>query len=191
MDILRPIKTRINESPYFKNLNIFLISCNKKYSGLIPITAIMLEVQTINTSWVIPKIVGIESTANTISVLAKTTTTKNIGVNTLTPLTVVLNLDPSKSLLIFINLLEILKKKLFSGFESSSLTNAIFIPEGFAHGFQTLEDNCELLYMHSNNYEPSYEKGVRWNDPIINIAWPLDLTNLSERDFSLPYFVEL
>ena len=74
---------------------------------------------------------------------------------------------------------------------SESNTNAIFIPEGFAHGFQTLEDNCELLYMHSNNYEPAFEKGVRWNDPIINIAWPLDLTNLSERDFSLPYLEEL
>ena len=80
------------------------------------------------TSCVIPKIVGIESTANTISVLANTTTTKNIGVKTFTPSTVVLNLDPSKSLLIFINLLDILKKKLFSGLESSSFTKAIFTP---------------------------------------------------------------
>ena len=73
----------------------------------------------------------------------------------------------------------------------SSTNNSIFIPEGCAHGFQTMEDDCELLYIHSKNYEPNSERGIRWDDPIINIDWPLKINQISERDSKLPYFLEI
>ncbi len=57
-----------------------------------------------------------------------------------------------------------------------------YIPEGFAHGFQTLTDECELIYHHSANYVKESEGGVRWNDPLLNIEWPLAALNLSSRD---------
>ncbi|WP_319470219.1 dTDP-4-dehydrorhamnose 3,5-epimerase [uncultured Pseudodesulfovibrio sp.] len=63
---------------------------------------------------------------------------------------------------------------------------ALFIPEGFAHGFQVLEEESLLLYMHSEFYTPSSEGGVRFSDPAINIEWPLPLTDISERDTSYP-----
>lgn len=62
----------------------------------------------------------------------------------------------------------------------------IYIPEGFAHGFQTLEENCELLYLHTELYSPEHEEGVRYNDPAINISWPMEVTDLSERDKKHP-----
>ena len=65
--------------------------------------------------------------------------------------------------------------------------NAIFIPEGCAHGFQSLQDNCELLYIHSNNYKPLHERGIKWDDPIIKVSWPLNLAEISDRDNSFPY----
>lgn len=58
----------------------------------------------------------------------------------------------------------------------------IFIPEGFAHGFQCLDNNCELLYHHSEYYQPGAEAGIRYNDPIVKINWPLPVTVISERD---------
>ena len=73
----------------------------------------------------------------------------------------------------------------------SSKNNAIFIPEGCAHGFQSLKDNCELLYIHSNNYNPSFERGIRWDDSSINISWPLELSQISDRDGNLPFFEEI
>ncbi len=60
----------------------------------------------------------------------------------------------------------------------------IYIPEGFAHGFQALTDNCELLYHHSAFYTPGAEGGIRYNDPSINIQWPLPVSDISERDQS-------
>ena len=69
---------------------------------------------------------------------------------------------------------------------SSLKNNAIIIPEGCAHGFQSLEDDSELLYIHSNGWEPSHEKGVRWDDKKLNIHWPLELTLISDRDKNLP-----
>lgn len=59
---------------------------------------------------------------------------------------------------------------------------AILIPEGFAHGFQTLTDDVELLYLHSVLYEPSSEDGLNPDDPKLKIDWPLPRINLSERD---------
>lgn len=58
----------------------------------------------------------------------------------------------------------------------------MYVPEGFAHGFQTLEENCELLYLHTEFYSPEYEGGIRFNDPMINISWPLEVTDVSEKD---------
>jgi dTDP-4-dehydrorhamnose 3,5-epimerase len=62
----------------------------------------------------------------------------------------------------------------------------LYIPEGFAHGFQTLTADCELLYHHTAFYTPAAEAGVRYNDPKINIQWPLPVSGLSERDARHP-----
>ena len=62
--------------------------------------------------------------------------------------------------------------------------NAIIIPEGCAHGFQALVDECELLYLHTANYHPDAERGVAYNEPRLAIAWPLPVTDLSPRDKS-------
>jgi dTDP-4-dehydrorhamnose 3,5-epimerase len=58
----------------------------------------------------------------------------------------------------------------------------IYIPEGFAHGFQALEENCELIYHHSAFYKPNVESGLKYDDPKLNIDWPLGAWNISERD---------
>ncbi len=58
----------------------------------------------------------------------------------------------------------------------------IYIPEGFAHGFQTLSENAELIYQHSQFYNPEVESGIRYNDPAINIQWSLNVKEISERD---------
>ncbi|HEV8283365.1 MAG TPA: dTDP-4-dehydrorhamnose 3,5-epimerase [Chitinophagaceae bacterium] len=63
----------------------------------------------------------------------------------------------------------------------------LYIPEGFAHGFQCLDDNCELLYHHSEFYTQGSEGGIRFDDPMIQIKWPLQVTMLSSRDGSHPY----
>lgn len=58
----------------------------------------------------------------------------------------------------------------------------IYVPEGFAHGFQTLTDNAELIYHHTEFYVPNAEGGLRYNDPALKISWPLPVTAISERD---------
>jgi dTDP-4-dehydrorhamnose 3,5-epimerase len=63
---------------------------------------------------------------------------------------------------------------------------AMLIPEGFAHGFQTLAENCELLYLHSVPYVPEAESGLNPQDPMLAIAWPLDIAELSARDSQHP-----
>jgi len=65
---------------------------------------------------------------------------------------------------------------------SAANKKMLYIPEGFAHGFQTLEDDCELIYHHSEFYTPGYEAGVRYDDALINISWPLPVTEMSDRD---------
>jgi dTDP-4-dehydrorhamnose 3,5-epimerase len=60
--------------------------------------------------------------------------------------------------------------------------HSIFIPRGFAHGFQTLSDDCELVYLHSTPYVPESEGGVNPTDPALGICWPLVFTHISERD---------
>lgn len=62
----------------------------------------------------------------------------------------------------------------------------MLIPRGFAHGFQTLSDNCELLYFHSDYHEPAAEAGINVSDKQIAIDWPLPIGEISERDLGLP-----
>jgi dTDP-4-dehydrorhamnose 3,5-epimerase len=58
----------------------------------------------------------------------------------------------------------------------------LYVPEGFAHGFQTLTDDTEVAYQISEYYHAESASGVRWDDPALNIKWPLPVTVLSERD---------
>lgn len=62
----------------------------------------------------------------------------------------------------------------------------LVIPEGCAHGFQVLEAGSELLYLHTAAYEKSAEGGLRYDDPGLNITWPLSVTDISERDRNHP-----
>ena len=64
---------------------------------------------------------------------------------------------------------------------------AFVIPEGCAHGFQVLEEDSELLYLHTSFYTPEAEGAVRFDDPSIGITWPLLATDLSARDLSHSY----
>jgi dTDP-4-dehydrorhamnose 3,5-epimerase len=61
---------------------------------------------------------------------------------------------------------------------------SLLIPQGFAHGFQALEPDCELIYLHSRPYAPEAEGGLHVSDPRLAIAWPCPVTDLSERDAS-------
>ncbi|MBS1746649.1 MAG: dTDP-4-dehydrorhamnose 3,5-epimerase [Bacteroidetes bacterium] len=70
---------------------------------------------------------------------------------------------------------------------SASNHRMMYIPEGFAHGFQCLEDNCGLLYHHTAYYQPNVEGGIKYDDPVLNIQWPLDVTTISARDMAHPY----
>ena len=70
---------------------------------------------------------------------------------------------------------------------SAANRNMMYIPAGFAHGFQTLSDDAELIYHHSQFYEPGVEGGISYDDPKVKIEWPLGLTTISERDMEHPY----
>jgi dTDP-4-dehydrorhamnose 3,5-epimerase len=63
---------------------------------------------------------------------------------------------------------------------------ALFIPVGYAHGFQTLEDNSEVFYQMSEFYDGNLARGVRWNDPSLGISWPIVPPTMSERDARYP-----
>jgi len=65
---------------------------------------------------------------------------------------------------------------------SAENRRSLFVPEGFAHGFQAIEDDCEVLYLSTAAYDPSAERGVHPLDPQVAIAWPREIENLSERD---------
>lgn len=69
---------------------------------------------------------------------------------------------------------------------SPSKGNALFIPESCAHGFQVMEAESELLYIHSGVWVPNAETGIRWDDAKIGIDWPEPVTEISDRDLSLP-----
>jgi len=64
----------------------------------------------------------------------------------------------------------------------------VYVPVGFAHGFATLSDYCEIQYKQTGYYRPDAENGIAWNDPDIGIAWPYDNPVLSERDRQLTSF---
>ncbi len=65
--------------------------------------------------------------------------------------------------------------------------NMMFIPKGFAHGFQVLEEKSELLYFHTAQYSHDSECALNYKDPKINIKWPLKVTDISSRDESHKY----
>jgi dTDP-4-dehydrorhamnose 3,5-epimerase len=64
----------------------------------------------------------------------------------------------------------------------------LYVPKGFAHGFQTLRDNVEVSYLVDGFYTPSAEGGVRWNDPAFAVSWPLEPTVMSDKDRNWPDF---
>ncbi|MGC1585939.1 MAG: dTDP-4-dehydrorhamnose 3,5-epimerase [Rhodomicrobium sp.] len=65
---------------------------------------------------------------------------------------------------------------------SAENSRSMLIPRGFAHGFQTLSENCQLLYLHDEPYAPGFERGLNALDPRLAIAWPLPAGQMSERD---------
>ena len=69
---------------------------------------------------------------------------------------------------------------------SAANHRALLIPEGFAHGFQALSADCELIYLHSRAYTPTAEAGPNPKDPMLTINWPLAITELSARDAQHP-----
>ena len=62
----------------------------------------------------------------------------------------------------------------------------IYMPEGFAHGFLTLSNDCEVIYHHTDFYTPSAEDGFNYRDPTVKIEWPIAIEKISERDKNLP-----
>jgi len=66
----------------------------------------------------------------------------------------------------------------------------LYIPEGFAHGFQCVTDGCELIYHHTEFYTPGSEGGILYSDPAIQINWPLEVTSISQRDLGHPLLKE-
>lgn len=69
---------------------------------------------------------------------------------------------------------------------SADNRRAIFVPAGFAHGFQTLDDDTEVQYQMTDDYRADLSSGFRWNDPAVGIAWPLVPTVMSDRDRTYP-----
>lgn len=66
----------------------------------------------------------------------------------------------------------------------------LYVPEGFAHGYQTLADESEVFYPVSQFYTPGAERGVRYNDPIFGIEWPLEVQIISDKDKSWPNYMD-
>lgn len=64
----------------------------------------------------------------------------------------------------------------------------LYVPKGFAHGFQTLTDDTEVFYQISTPYAPDHGRGYRHDDPTFHIPWPLPVTKISEKDLALPRY---
>ena len=80
----------------------------------------------------------------------------------------------------------------WAGFElKAENQRTLYVPGGFANGFQCLTDNCEVFYQMSEPYYADLARGLRWNDPAVNIRWPLAASQLSERDRHLPLLSDL
>jgi dTDP-4-dehydrorhamnose 3,5-epimerase len=76
----------------------------------------------------------------------------------------------------------------WQGFELSERNRTmLYVPEGFAHGFQTLTDGAEVVYQVSSPYTPGAEGGLRWDDPALGIDWPLPVSVISEKDANWPH----
>jgi dTDP-4-dehydrorhamnose 3,5-epimerase len=67
----------------------------------------------------------------------------------------------------------------------------LYVPEGFANGFQTLEDDTEVVYHMTQFYSPEHSRGIRWCDPTLNIPWPPGDRTISERDQALPFVSQI
>ena len=67
-------------------------------------------------------------------------------------------------------------------FQIKKKNTSIFVPAGFAHGFQTLTDNCELIYFHTNYYNFKKSKTLNYLDPKLKISWPIKTTSISKKD---------
>jgi dTDP-4-dehydrorhamnose 3,5-epimerase len=79
----------------------------------------------------------------------------------------------------------------WQGFElSAENCRRLYIPAGYAHGFQTLTDDAEVEYLISEFYDPDKAAGVRYDDPVFSIAWPLTVSSISDKDRSWPDYVE-
>ncbi len=79
-------------------------------------------------------------------------------------------------------------KQHFAAGLSAENGRMLYIPEGFAHGFQTLEDNTEVFYQMSQYFSAEHARGVRWNDPAFGIEWPESKRIINERDGNYPDF---
>ena len=66
----------------------------------------------------------------------------------------------------------------------------LYVPKDFAHGYITLKDDTEIIYFVSETYRSGSEKGVRWNDPVFDIKWPLKPELISDKDMNFPDFVK-
>jgi dTDP-4-dehydrorhamnose 3,5-epimerase len=80
----------------------------------------------------------------------------------------------------------------WSAFElSPENRRGLYVPAGFAHGFQCLTNDCQVFYQMSEFFVPELTRGFRWNDPKVNIPWPINNPILSDRDKNLPFLSEL
>ncbi len=81
----------------------------------------------------------------------------------------------------------------YKGWVAVELTDenhqSLYIPQGCAHGFLTLQDDTEVLYTMSEFYHPESARGVRWDDPVFGVAWPESHSILSKRDRTFPDFI--
>jgi dTDP-4-dehydrorhamnose 3,5-epimerase len=75
----------------------------------------------------------------------------------------------------------------FSQVLSAENSKMMIIPEGFAHGFQAMQADAKILYLHTELYSPEYEFGLNFGDPKFKINWPLTVTEVSDRDQNHPY----
>ena len=74
---------------------------------------------------------------------------------------------------------------------SNQNRKVLYVPKGFAHGYQTLTDNCEIEYFMDQFYHPESASGIRWNDPHFKITWPLNNPLFSTKDNNLPLFTNV
>jgi dTDP-4-dehydrorhamnose 3,5-epimerase len=80
----------------------------------------------------------------------------------------------------------------WEGFELTAQNRrSLYVPAGFAHGFQCLTDNCEVFYQMSEFYAPELARGLRFDDPQVGVRWPLAGPLVSERDRNLPRLTDL